>query len=326
MNLVKGLYSVVMLMAVLGLPEQSQSEDPAKYPERPITLTGGWAAGGDTDLVCRAISTVAPKFAGQPLIVLAKPGGAGLVAVQNLVSSNADGYTLHLGRASELCIGPLVEKYPFEIDKEILPVGQMGIGPIVFSVNADTPWKTIEEFVAAAKAEPGKIKFAVASTIATTRMAFEKFCYEAGVKCTVVAFKGGAPAGIAVAGGHIPAFPAFPSEILPHYKNGKLRVLLAFTEKRVKEFPDVPTAKEKGYDVAFGSWYAVFARKGTPDAVLNKIEIMMKKTAEEKEFMMAMERLGCQNAYLPGSEFMKKWVEERKWMEALIKSINLKAQ
>ena len=277
MNLFRNFFVVAMLMIVFGLPGQGQADDPAKYPEKPITLTGGWAAGGDTDLVCRAISAIAPKFGGQPMIVVAKPGGAGLVSVQNLVSANPDGYTLHLGRASELCIGPLVEKYPFEIDKEILPLAQMGIGPIVFSVNADTPWKTIEEFVAAAKKEPGKIKFAVASTIATTRMAFEKFCYEAGIKCTVVAFKGGAPAGVAVAGGHIPAFPAFPSEILPHYKNGKLRVLLAFTEKRVKEFPDVPTAKEKGFNVAFGSWYTVFARKETPEPILKRIETLMQK-------------------------------------------------
>ncbi len=151
----KLLWLVLIFMFIpTGL---GQAQDPAKYPERPITLTGGYAAGGSTDLVCRAIAAVVPKFAGQPFVVVPKPGGAGLVSLQNLASAQADGYTLHLGRPAELSIGPLIEKFPFEVEKEFVPVAQMGIDPIVFSVSVETPWKTIEEFVAAAKKEPGKI-------------------------------------------------------------------------------------------------------------------------------------------------------------------------
>lgn len=305
------------------LPGTGVADDPAKFPDRPITLTGGYAAGGSTDLVCRAIAAVVPKFAGQPFVVVPKPGGAGLVSLQNLASSKADGYTLHLGRPAELSIGPLIEKYPFEVEKEFGPVAQMGIDPIVFSVNADIPWKTIEEFVAEAKKEPGK-KFACSSPTATTRLALEKFCHEAGIKMTAVPFKGGTPAAIAVAGGHIPTLTSMVSEVLPQQRSGKIRVLLAFTEKRVKEFPDTPTAAEKRYNVTFGTWLTVFARKGTPEGILKKVEGWMKSTSEEKEFIGAMEKLGSRVNYLSSQDFSKYWAEEKRWMETIVKATGLR--
>ena len=318
----------ILLAAIISLcllPGTGLADDPAKFPERPITLTGGYAAGGSTDLVCRAIAAFVSKFSGQPFVVVAKPGGAGLVSLQNLASAKADGYTLHLGRPAELSIGPLIEKYPFKVENEFIPVVQMGIDPIVFSVNADSPWKTIEEFVAAAKKEPEKIKFAVSSPTATTRLALEKFCHEAGIKLTAVPFKGGTPAAIAVAGGHIPTLTSMVSEVLPHQRSGKIRVLLSFTEKRVKEFPDTSTAAEKKYKVTFGTWLTVFAKKGTPEGILKKIESWMKSTSEEKEFISAMEKLGSHVDYLSSQDFTKYWEEEKRWMETIVKATGLKA-
>lgn len=320
----KKILFMTIILTLLFFPARGQAGDPAKYPERPITLTGGYAAGGSTDLVCRVIAAVGPKFAGQPFVVVPKPGGAGLLSLQNLASSKADGYTLHLGRPAELSIGPLIEKYPFEVESEFVPVAQMGIDPIVFSVNVETPWKTIEEFVAAAKKEPGKIKFAVSSPTATTRLALEKFCYEAGIKLTAVPFKGGTPAAIAVAGGHIPTLPSMVSEVLPHQRSGNIRVLLAFTEKRLKEFPETPTAAEKGYNVTFGTWLTVFARRGTPEGILKKAEGWMKSTAEDKEFISAMEKLGSRVVYLSAQDFSRYWAEEKKWMETIVQATGLK--
>jgi tripartite-type tricarboxylate transporter receptor subunit TctC len=317
----------ILLAAIFSLfllPGTGQADDPAKFPERPITLTGGYAAGGSTDLVCRAIASYAQKFSGRLFVVVAKPGGAGLVSLQNLASAKADGYTMHLGRPAELSIGPLIEKYPFKVENEFIPVAQMGIDPIVFSVNADSPWKTIEEVVAAAKKEPEKIKFAVSSPTATTRLALEKFCYEAGIKLTAVPFKGGTPAAIAVAGGHIPTLTSMVSEVLPQQRSGKIRVLLSFTEKRVKEFPDTPTAAEKKYKVTFGTWLTVFSKKGVPEGILKKIETWMKSTSEEKEFISAMEKLGSHVEYLSSQDFAKYWAEEKRWMETIVKATGLK--
>ncbi len=320
----KKLFFFMAITIIFGFPEMGLSDDPAKYPERPVTITGGYAAGGDTDLVARAIAASIQKFCGQPWVVAAKPGGAGLVALQNLASAKPDGYTLHLGRPAELTTGPLIEKYPFDVDKEFVPIAQVVVGPLIFTVNADTPWKTIEEVVAAAKKEPGKIKFSCASPVSTGRMALEKFSFETGIKMTAVPFKGGAPAAIATAGGHIQAFPGYVSEALPHTNSGRLRVLMVFTDKRVKEYPDAPTAKEKGYNINFGGWHAVFARKGTPAPTLQKLETWLKSTTEERDFKSAMEKIGSQVVYLSSQDFAKYWADEKKWMEVIVKYADIK--
>lgn len=304
--------------------ERGMADDPAKYPERPVTLTGAWAAGGDTDLACRAISASIQEFSGQPFIVQAKPGGAGLVALQNLVSAKPDGYLLHLGRPAELTVGPLVEQFPFNMDKEIVPIAQLAVSPVVLAVNTDTPWKTFEELVAAAKKEPKKIQFAVANPTSMGRMAVEKLCLESGIAMTAVPFKGGAPAATAAAGGHIPCFSGTLGETLPHTGSGKLRALLVFADTRAKEYPGIPTAMEKGLSISFGSWQTVMARQGTPEPVLKKLEAWMKAVTENKEYINTIEKIGSQVSYLSGRDFARYWAEEKKWMDVVVTHVGLK--
>ena len=299
------------------------AEGPEKYPSRPVTLTGAFAAGGSTDLTCRAIGSVAPKYFSQPIISVPKPGGAGLVALQNLASSKADGYTYHLGRPSEMSIAPFIEKMPFDMGKDFIPVGQVAQDRIVFSVYAKSRWNTIEDLIAAARKEPDKIKFACSSTTATTRLGLEKFCHEAGIKLACVPFKGGTPAAIAVAGGHVPVLTSTVSEALPHFQRGDMRVLLVCADQRVKEYPDVPTAKEKGFDVNFGIWCTVFARKDTPPAILAKFEELLKKAAEDKEFVDAMTKLGSEPGFVSAKEFAAYWPKERKWIGEIVRGVGL---
>ncbi len=299
------------------------AEEPDKYPSRPVTLTGAFAAGGSTDLTCRAVGSVAPKYFSQPIVSMPKPGGAGLVALQNLISSKPDGYTYHLGRPSEMSIAPFIEKMPFGMEKDFIPVGQVAQDRIVFSVHAQSPWKTIDDLIAAARKEPDKIKFACSSPTATTRLGLEKFCHEAGIKLAVVPFKGAAPAAIAVAGGHVPVLTSTVSEALTHAQRGDLRVLLTCADQRVKEYPDVPTAKEKGFDVNFGIWCTVFARKDTPPAILSKFEDLLKKVAEDKEFVAAMTKLGSEPGFVSAREFAGYWAKERKWIGEIVRQVGL---
>ena len=299
------------------------AEEPKKYPSRPVTLTGAFAAGGSTDLTCRAIGSVAPKYFSQPIISVPKPGGAGLVALQNLASSKPDGYTYHLGRPSEMSIAPFIEKMPFDMGKDFIPVGQVAQDRIVFSVYAKSPWNTIEDLIAAARKEPDKIKFACSSTTATTRLGLEKFCHEAGIKLACVPFKGGTPAAIAVAGGHVPVLTSTVSEALPHFQRGDMRILLVCADQRVKEYPDVPTAKEKGFDVNFGIWCTVFARKDTPPTILAKFEELLKKAAEDKEFVDAMTKLGSEPGFVSAKEFAAYWPKERKWIGEIVRGVGL---
>ncbi len=313
------LFFILFEAAVVSL----SAEEPEKYPSKPVILTGAFAAGGSTDLTCRAIAAVSPKYFNQPIICAPKPGGAGLIALQNLISSNPDGYTLHLGRPAEMSIASFVEKMPFDMEKDFIPVGQIAQERIAFSVYAKSPWNTIEELIAAAKKEPEKIKFACSSPVAMTRLAFEAFCHEFGIKLTCVPFKGAAPAAIAVTGGHIPVLTSTVSEALTHAQRGDLRVLLTCADQRVKEYPDVPTAKEKGFDVNFGIWCTVFARKDTPPAILSKFEDLLKKVAEDKEFVAAMTKLGSEPGFVSAREFAGYWAKERKWIGEIVRQVGL---
>lgn len=322
MRVFKKFWALFFVLLFLA-PGSLAAEEPEKYPSRPVTLTGAFAAGGSTDLTCRVIASVAPKYFSQPIVTMPKPGGAGLVALQNLASSKPDGYTYHLGRPSEMSIAPFIEKMPFEMETDFIPVGQVAQDRIVFSVHAKSPWKTIEDLIAAARKEPEKITFACSSPTATTRLALEKFCHEAGIKLVSVPFKGAAPAAIAVAGGHVPVLTSTVSEALTHAQRGDLRVLLTCADQRVKEYPDVPTAKEKGFDVNFAIWCTVFARKDTPPAILSKFEDLLKKVAEDKEFVAAMTKMGSEPGFVSAREFAGYWAKERKWIGEIVRQVGL---
>lgn len=316
---------ILVLLGFLGgtAGQIPAAEEPEKYPTRPVTIVHAFAPGGSTDLTCRAIASVAPKYFSQPIVVAPKPGGAGLVALQHLVSSRPDGYTFHLGRPSEMSIGPFIEKMPFDMETDFIPVGQVAVDRIVFSVHAKAPWSTIEELIAAAKKEPEKIKFACSGPTTTVRLGMEKFCYEAGVKLTCVPFKGSGPSSIAVAGGHISVLTSALSEAIPHVQRGDLRILLTCTEKRIQEYPDVPTAKEKGFDVNFEIWNTVFAPKGTPLAILKKFEHLLKEVAEDKDFVSSMTKLGSEPGFVSAKDFAENWRKERAWIGDIVRRIGL---
>lgn len=303
---------LVFFLAMTAVSSLS-AEDPDKYPSRPVILTIGWPPGGAADIICRAVAHVGSKYFSQPIVPVAKPGGAGKVALQNLLLAKPDGYTYHLGRTSDLSVSPIVQKFPFKMDEDFIPVAQLGRDHIVFSVGAKTPWKTIEELVQAAKKEPGKIQFAVV-TWATTHLAMEKFCYEKGIKLIHVPFKGGTLAAIAVIGGHVPVITNTIIEALPHIQSGELRPLLTCGEERTKELPNVPTAKEKGVDVSMYASAGVIARKGTPPTIISEFESMLKRVTEDDVFISNMSKIGLEVKFMPGKTYSKYWSEERKWI------------
>ena len=320
----KGWITVgISLVVFMAWSAKVWGEDIEKYPSRPITLTLAYAPGGSTDLISRVIAKVAEKYIKEPIVVMNKPGGAGLIALQYVASSKPDGYTLHLGRPAELSVGPLIEKMPFEVEKTFVPVAMMGQELVVFSVWAESPWKTIEDLVAAAKAEPEKIKYASTPT-STSRLVLEKFAYDVGIKLTHVPFKGAAPAAIAVAGGHVPVMPSAVGEALPHYRSNKIRILLVCSDKRAKEIPEVPTIKEKGYDVTVSMWWlTVFAHKDIPEPILKKVESLMKRIVEDKDFFNAMAQLAIEPTFMGMTDFAKYWEGERKVYGDIIQRIGL---
>lgn len=314
-----GLLIFFALVAISPL----SAEEADKYPSRPVTLTIAFSPGGSTDLTCRAISHVASKYFNQPIVCMCKPGGGGLVALQYLASSRRDGYTLHLGRPGEMSVAPFIEKMPFVMEKDFIPVAQVSLDLYFISVPAKAPWKTIEELIEAARRDPGNISYGVASATSIARLTMEKFCYEAKIKLTCVPFKGASPAVIAVLGGHVPVLISTISEALPHIQRGDLRVLVSCGEERIKEFPDVPTTKEKGLNVNISAFSSVFAPKGTPPGIVRKFEDLLKKVANDEDFVKTMNRMGFVVKYMSANDFAKSWSQQLKWVEGLVQEIGL---
>ena len=319
----RGFVKVVLLFCmILGIAVPSlAAEEP--YPNRPVTLSQAYAVGGSTDLVARAIAAVAPKYFSQPIIVVPKTGGAGLVALQGLASAKPDGHYIHLGRMGEMTNAAFIEKIPFDMEKDFIPVAGVANDELVVCVSSKSPWKTIDELIADAKKEPEKIKFAASGTTTSGRLVFEAFCNMVGIKITCVPFKGAAPAAVAVAGGHIPVIHATISETLPHVQRGDLRPLMMMGNRRVKEYPGIPLPKEKGWDFDMTVWHAVFVFKGTPPPVSAKLEAVLKKIVEDKDYIAAMDAMGSTPVFSSGKDFFEWWKGERKTMEALIKRLGL---
>ena len=324
----KGLFGIIVLscwMVGMAVPSPA-AEEAEKYPGKPVTMNHAFAAGGSTDMVARAIAAVAPKYFSQPIIIVPKPGGSGLVSLQALASARPDGYTLHFARTGDMTTGPIIEEIPIDVEKEFTPLGQVGMDREIIAVHTKAPWKTVEEFIADAKKEPGKIKFATSGVATGARFAFEKFCSVVGIKLTCVPFKGNAPSTIAVAGGHIPVFVGGVNEALPHVQRGDMRVIITLAEKRVKEYPDSPAATEKGWDATMGVWHAVFARRAVPPAILSRLEEVFKKVVHDPDYISAMYKMGAEPLYLSGKDFFEYWRRERKWVAETAKVLGLKKE
>jgi tripartite-type tricarboxylate transporter receptor subunit TctC len=298
----------------------------AAYPEKPVQLIVPYGAGGSTDLLARAMAQVSPKHLPQPLVVVNKPGGAGAPGRIDVMKAPADGYTLLFGYGSgEDLVVPHQRQVPYDPFKDFDPVCRVSIHSIVLAVQAESPHKTIDDLVKAGKAKP--LTAAVAGKGASNDITAQAFGKAAGVKVTTVPGPGGADAVTRLLGGHADFATAHPSEVLPHVKAGRLRVLAVALEKRDSTLPDVPTFKEKGLDVVTaGSVKGLAAPKGTPKEVVATLEKSCKAIAEDKEFARIMGDLGQPIDYMGGEEYGR-WLKGASEQYAtLLKDLNIKTE
>src|SRR6266571_3462972 len=219
----------------------------AQYPDRPLTLLAGFPAGGLVDIVSRVLAEgMKPKFP-HGITVVNKPGAGGAVAVSELVQARPDGYTVLLTPQSSLVIAPrmnpnLSYKTPDEYDPVINVIAYY---PLLV-VNAGAQWKTIQEFVADGKANPGKLRVGTPGEGTASHLNLEEFIFRTGAKLTPVPYAGWGQSSPALLGEHIEAVVAQPGEAKPQVDGMRMRALVVFQEKRHPAFPDTPTAREAG--------------------------------------------------------------------------------
>lgn len=245
-----------------------------KYPDRPVRLVVPYPAGASSnDILARQIAPRLTERWGQNVVVDNRSGASGNIGAELVARSPADGYTLLFGTGGLLSIGPhLYTKLAYNPQKDLAPVALVAVVPYVLVINASLPVKNLEEFIAYAKARPGKLTFASSGVGGTPHLCIEMVKAMAGINLLHVPYKGGAPAVVDTIGGQTQAYCAGLAATMPHVRSGKLRALGVTTLKRSASAPDLPTLDEqglKGFDV--NSWGAIFVPAKTPKAVIETL-------------------------------------------------------
>jgi tripartite-type tricarboxylate transporter receptor subunit TctC len=241
------------------------------YPTRPVRWVVGYPPGGSTDIVARIMGRWLSERLGQQVIIENKPGAGTNIAVQTVVSSPLDGYTLIFLSAANAINATLYESLPFDLLRDIAPVGPLVRVPLVMEVNPAVPAKTVAEFIAHAKANPGKVNMASVGVGTPPHLAGELFKVMTGVNMVHVPYRGSAPAITGMIGGQVQVlFDAVPSS-LAHIQSGALRALAVTTAIRSGVLPDLPTVADTvpGYEAS--TWFGVGVPKGTPTEVIEKL-------------------------------------------------------
>ena len=290
--------------ALLPLAVSAAAQD--AFPSRPIQMIVPFPPGGVADITGRPTAHVMGKLLKQSVVVQNRPGAGGSVGAAQAARSMPDGYTI-LMALSSISVLPVADRLQgrtpsYELD-QFAPVALISADPTVLVVREDGPYKTLKDFVDAAKAKPGTINYGSSGVYGTLHVAMEIFAGAAGIKLFHIPYQGGGPAVAALLSGQIDALASGPSAAIGQIKAGKMRALAVWGDKRLASLPNVPSMKELGYDATFYIWSGLFAPTGTPQPVMSILRDAARRTAEDPEFKEAMDKVETPIAYLDAPEF-----------------------
>jgi tripartite-type tricarboxylate transporter receptor subunit TctC len=294
----------------------------AAFPDKPITFICPWPAGGTADMTMRALCAAAAKHLGQTIVVENKTGASGMLGLKTMASARPDGYTIGQIPISVTRFSQLgsVQLDPL---KDLTYLARTSGQTFGTAVPAGSPYKSLKDLVAAAKANPGKISYASAGIGGATHVGMEEWALAAGVQFNHIPFKGGADALQAVLGGHVDVL-VDSSSWAPHVHGGKLRLLATWGEQRTVDFKDVPTLKELGYGVVVDAPNGIGAPKGLDPAVAARLREAFKAAAASPEFAAACDKIDAPLMYLDGPDYEKYIVATYKKETQLIERLKLK--
>lgn len=272
------------------------------YPSRPIELTVAYQPGGGSDNIARAVAEAAkPPLLSQPTVVMNKPGASGSLGWSYVASGQPDGYKLVL-MTPEMAIVPLMGIGKTTIG-DFQPIARFTDDPSSVTVRADAPWKTIDEFLAYAKANPGKVAISNAGNGTVPHIAAAALGERSGAKFLHVPYQGSAPAVLGLLAGSVDATTVAYAELRQHADAGKLRTLGVMADKRIAGLPNVPTLKERGLDLQFSVWRGIGVPKAAPKEVVDKWRDVSRKIAQSAGFQETVHKQSLTPAYADQPEF-----------------------
>src|SRR6202451_1828497 len=309
-----------------AMPAVSRIAKADTYPSRPVRLIVFYAAGGGNDIIARLMGQWLSERLGQSFVVENRPGGGGNLGTEYVVRAAADGYTLLLSSSANVVNTSLYDKLDFDFVRDIAPVASISYEPNIMVVNPSVPAKTVPEFIAYAKANPGTLHFASAGIGSSQHMSGEMFKMMAGIDMTHVPFRGTAPALTSLLGGQVQVMFASMPAALPYIRADKLRALGVTIAKRSDVLPDVPSVSEflPGFDAAV--YYGIGAPKNTPPEIVDRLNKEINAGLADPQFKARLVELG--SMVLPGlpADFGKFIANETDKWAKWVKFAHIKAE
>jgi tripartite-type tricarboxylate transporter receptor subunit TctC len=318
--------SIAVLACLILLTSQALPQPGNSFPTQPVRLIVGFAAGGGNDVLARVIADKLSTRLGQPVIVENKPGAGGVTAAAFVAGQPADGHTLLVGASGAMTIAPAVTRaMPYETLRDFSPISMVASFPLVMVVSAQSDFRTVQDLVSWSKRNPDKANYATSSP--TFTLSTELFKLRTGSMLQSIPYRGSGESVTGVLGGQTTTAIVDPLPAMPLIQSGQIRALAVTAGARAPELPDVPTMQEAGVaDLNVLIWSGIFARKGTPDAILTKLESELRGILQLGDVKSRFRTLGADAVGNSSAEF-KAIVEAdlARW-SAVVKAANITPQ
>ncbi|MPS78576.1 MAG: tripartite tricarboxylate transporter substrate binding protein [Achromobacter sp.] len=309
-------------VAAAALPLWHTAHAASTWPTQPIRMVVPFPPGGSVDTVARTLGQALQEELGQPVIIENKPGASSVLGARYVKQAEPDGYTLLLNASLQVANPLLLDTVTYDALKDFAPITEIGAQPQLVLVRKDSPYQSLKDLVAGAKAKPGELTWAIAAYGAAGHLACELVNEQAGVKMEVIPYRGGGPALVDLMGGQVTAMTEPMASAFPHVKDGKLRALAVTSSQRVAAIPDIPTVAEAGYaGFDMPSWYGIWAPAGTPQAVIDKVYAATRQALQNPAVKARFDALSFIPVGSSPTEFAAFQANEYKTYETVIKAI-----
>jgi len=307
-------------LAALPLPTLSQEA----WPTRPITMIIPFPPGGVADAVGRPVAEALTRLLGQPVVAENRAGAGGGVGMAQVARAKPDGYTLMMALSSVTILPEadrVLERAPMYTLDQLTPIARFTADPTVLVVRADSPWRTLDDFLADARKRPGAITFGSSGNYGTMHVPMEMLKQSTSTFMLHVPYTGAGPAIIGLMGAQVDALATGPATIVQHVKAGRLRALAHWGEGRLESLPDIPSLEQAGFKVRFSQWAGLFAPAGLPDAVAARLREAAARAATDERVVKAIGSAGTPIQYLDSASFASFVREDARVMGEVVRRI-----
>jgi len=294
------------------------------FPNRPVNVIILFPPGGVADTVGRPAMEAMGRMMKQPFVINNRPGAGGATGNAAVANAKPDGYTILVGLASMVAIPPAERiggKEPTYRLDQFAPLALLTADPLIAIVRAESPWKTIQDLMADAKAKPGKLTYSSSGVYGNIHVAVEMLGHAADLKFLHVPYSGGGPANTALISSQVDFTLAGLASATPFIKGGRARALAVWGDKRLAAAPDITTLKEIGHDVQFNIWVGVFAPAGTPAPIIDRLRAGLRQVSTDQTYLNTLEKIQTPSAFMDAPEFTKLYWRDAQALEQTVKRI-----